>query len=373
MSRLASWIVALVGLALLTVLCVRCHGPQIEAELAAGTAAALGEEAMDGVDVALDGRDVVLTGLADSDEERVRYGALAAGVRGVRAVDNRLRIAGEADLSAAGFSLADGADGVVVRGAVPDEEARAALLAAVEARFPGREVRDEITVGAAAAAGWQPGVIALLGALGEVPAGTLSDGGIAVEPDADGDGGAIVLRGRVPDADAKTQAEARAAEAVTPPWTVRSELVVGASAAAADSAAAGTQVELADPGDPDVQAAQMALREVFAVGAVEFETGTSRLTDASLDLLDEASGVLRRFGSVTAEVQGHTDSEGGAASNLRLSEQRADAVRRYLSDAGVERDRLTVRGFGEDEPIASNDTPEGRARNRRVVFRLGAE
>ena len=83
--------------------------------------------------------------------------------------------------------------------------------------------------------------------------------------------------------------------------------------------------------------------------------------------------MLRRVDAVTVEVQGHTDDEGSAASNLRLSERRADAVRRYLSDAGVDRARLTVRAVGEAEPIASNDTEAGRARNRRVVFRLGAE
>ena len=369
MSRLASWLTALIGLIVLTVFCVRCHGPEIEADLLSGTSAALGGDALDGVDVALDGRDVTLTGVVDSADERERYAELAGAVRGVRAVDNQLRVAGEVDLSAGGFSLVDGADGLVVRASVPDEAAKTALMEAVEARFPGREIRDEVTVDGAVAAGWQPAVLGLLGALGELPAGTLSDGGIAVEPD--GDGGTLVLSGRVPDADAKTQAETAAAAAIEAPWTLRSALVVG-DAAAADSTA-GTQIEAADPGDADVQEAQAALQEIFAIGAVEFETGTSRLTDDSRNLLDKAAGVLRRVDDVNVEVQGHTDSEGAAASNLRLSEQRADAVRMYLAQAGVARDRLTVRGFGEDDPVASNDTPEGRARNRRVVFRLGAD
>jgi outer membrane protein OmpA-like peptidoglycan-associated protein len=66
------------------------------------------------------------------------------------------------------------------------------------------------------------------------------------------------------------------------------------------------------------------------------------------------------------EVGGHTDSVGSEAYNQGLSERRADAVRDYLMSKGVKASRLTARGYGESRPVASNDTEEGRAENRRV-------
>ena len=385
MSRAASWAASLLGLALLLFVCVRCHGPQIEAELLTATRAALGGDALDNVDVALDGRDVVLTGLVNSPDEGAELAALASRVRGVRAVDNRLRVAGEPVPAA--FALRDGPAGLVATGAVADASAREALLGRLAAAFPGRTVVDSLTVNASAEAPWQPAALGALDALGALPPGSVTLSSLAAEPDGESGprtgsgGGTIVLRGRAPTAEAKAEAERAAGAAIEAPWALRSELTVGDAAGTAAPDTAGTQIESAAPGNADVAAAQAALRDVFAPGSgpgagsgtVEFETGTSRLTDGSRELLDQAAGVLRRVDAVTVEVQGHTDDEGSAASNRRLSEQRADAVRRYLSDAGVDRARLTVRAFGEAEPIASNDTEAGRARNRRVVFRLGAE
>ena len=66
-------------------------------------------------------------------------------------------------------------------------------------------------------------------------------------------------------------------------------------------------------------------------------------------------------------IEGHTDDVGAAASNLSLSEKRAEAVRRYLVETyGVDKDRLQAKGFGASKPTAGNDTPEGRQQNRRV-------
>ena len=69
------------------------------------------------------------------------------------------------------------------------------------------------------------------------------------------------------------------------------------------------------------------------------------------------------------EIGGHTDDRGGTASNETLSRQRAEAVRDWLVSHGIDTSRLEVRGYGESRPTASNATPEGRARNRRIEFR----
>jgi len=80
------------------------------------------------------------------------------------------------------------------------------------------------------------------------------------------------------------------------------------------------------------------------------------------------AGSLNRYPDTTVEVVGHTDSDGEAAYNMRLSQSRANAVADILVGAGVPRGRVVAYGRGEDQPIASNLTPEGKAKNRRVEF-----
>jgi OOP family OmpA-OmpF porin len=72
---------------------------------------------------------------------------------------------------------------------------------------------------------------------------------------------------------------------------------------------------------------------------------------------------------VKVEIQGHTDSRGSLALNERLSQQRAEAVRDYLIGQGIAAERLTARGYGPHNPIASNETADGRAQNRRVELK----
>jgi len=78
--------------------------------------------------------------------------------------------------------------------------------------------------------------------------------------------------------------------------------------------------------------------------------------------------VLAANPKITLEVQGHTDNVGQAGYNLKLSQQRADAVRAYLTGHGIEPARLVSKGFGMDQPILANDTEAHRALNRRVQF-----
>jgi OOP family OmpA-OmpF porin len=78
---------------------------------------------------------------------------------------------------------------------------------------------------------------------------------------------------------------------------------------------------------------------------------------------------LKRYPDLRIEVAGHTDSRGAEAYNQDLSERRANAVATYLRDAGVT-NSVSARGYGESQPVASNDTDEGRQQNRRVVLRV---
>jgi len=75
---------------------------------------------------------------------------------------------------------------------------------------------------------------------------------------------------------------------------------------------------------------------------------------------------LLAHSGLTLQIEGHTDSVGGNEFNQQLSERRADSVRDFLAEQGVPGSSITARGFGKTQPVASNDTPEGRQRNRRV-------
>lgn len=105
---------------------------------------------------------------------------------------------------------------------------------------------------------------------------------------------------------------------------------------------------------------------VVTLGDVLFDPGKATLLDSARSSLQEVVDLLQTEPEKKIRVEGHTDSSGDAAANLKLSQQRAQSVRDALVKMGVAADRIKAVGMGEDFPIASNKTAEGRARNRRV-------
>jgi OOP family OmpA-OmpF porin len=106
---------------------------------------------------------------------------------------------------------------------------------------------------------------------------------------------------------------------------------------------------------------------------VNFEYNSAQLTPQDEAILDSVADILAQRPQFAVEVQGHTDSSGPDAYNQDLSERRAGAVRDYLVGRGVPATRLSARGYGESEPVADNDTAEGRALNRRVTLSFSAQ
>ncbi|MCP4302700.1 MAG: OmpA family protein [Gammaproteobacteria bacterium] len=103
---------------------------------------------------------------------------------------------------------------------------------------------------------------------------------------------------------------------------------------------------------------------------VNFESNSDRLLPGATNVLDDAVATLKKNPTITFEVAGHTDSDGSAEYNEGLSARRATTVHDYLAANGIAEDRMTVRGYGEAEPIADNGTAAGKAQNRRVVLRI---
>jgi outer membrane protein OmpA-like peptidoglycan-associated protein len=121
----------------------------------------------------------------------------------------------------------------------------------------------------------------------------------------------------------------------------------------------------APPPPPPVAAAPPMKKKIVLRG-VNFDFDKYNIRPDAVPILEEAAKTLKDESELTVSVNGYTDAIGSAEYNQRLSERRANSVKNYLETLGVSGSRLTAQGFGKTNPVASNDTAEGRAQNRRV-------
>lgn len=112
---------------------------------------------------------------------------------------------------------------------------------------------------------------------------------------------------------------------------------------------------------------------IVNMGDVLFDTGKSDLRSGAREALAKLSGIVLNYPSLRLAIEGHTDSTGSAEFNQTLSQKRADAVRDYLVGQGLDTAKLTAQGMGMNEPVADNDTVEGRQKNRRVEIVVSGE
>ncbi|MEH3087743.1 MAG: OmpA family protein [Xylophilus ampelinus] len=159
-------------------------------------------------------------------------------------------------------------------------------------------------------------------------------------------GNLVEISGSVPSEEVRRQLlDDMAARLANPTYTVRDDLRVNA-------------------------AGQQLLDAALAERTIAFEVGNATLTAAGVRVLDELLPVLRRFAGRRFEIVGHTDDSGAREANLALSAARAEAVRAYLGARGIPPGDIVTSGAGPDRPVATNATAEGRARNRRIEFRV---
>lgn len=147
----------------------------------------------------------------------------------------------------------------------------------------------------------------------------------------------------------------------------------GAEAKTADTEAA-TDTQLAaskaleTKGNFDIEACKGRLEILSRTDNIYFASGSARLDAKSEPLLNSIVDIISRCPDLIIEVSGHTDSDGSATSNMRLSKLRAAAVAQYLTSKNILEDRIRSVGYGETRPVASNQTAEGKHRNRRIEF-----
>lgn len=160
---------------------------------------------------------------------------------------------------------------------------------------------------------------------------------------------------------------------VTPPFTAQdTDRGAGVGIGIATGAILGALVghclfdeEPAPPPPPPPPPPPVAKKKIVLRG-VNFDFNKSNLQPAGAPILQEAAKILKENADVKVQVQGYCDGIGSVAYNLKLSDRRAETVKDFLVKEGVAATRMTTKGFGKADPVASNDTPEGRAQNRRV-------
>ena len=131
------------------------------------------------------------------------------------------------------------------------------------------------------------------------------------------------------------------------------------------------EIQTALPG-AQVERVGEGIRLVLGENSVRFDTNKSTLTSTAKANLDKLVPVFNQYPDTNIQIYGYTDSTGTVEHNLTLSEQRAASVKTYLATKGISAARFNTSGLGIADPIATNDTPEGRSQNRRVEFAITA-
>jgi OOP family OmpA-OmpF porin len=225
---------------------------------------------------------------------------------------------------------------IVVAGTVADEASKAALLARLRELYGNDRVLDQLTIGTVSTpANWDAYLQKLINGNLKL----ISRGQLKV------DGTQVSLRGDVANESQRQQIASDIASNLSPSYVVNNGLRVVASE-------------------------QSVLDAALANRIIEFDSGKATLTESGQAILDQMSAALQKLKDKKVEVIGHTDNAGSRAHNLALSQARAEAVKAYVSGKGVIAANISVSGEGPDRPVADNTSAEGRARNRRIEFKV---
>lgn len=293
-----------------------------------------------------------------------------------------------------------------VTGYVPTETERVALVTAVKTRFAGRTVNDKLQLAGGEPAGHETCMMAAIGGLGRLGGGlvALSDKRVDLIGQTEDEALAIALPGEVRTAargacetkvvinyddskkrkaaeeaaakakrDVETDAEKAKREAELAAQARRdADLAAQAKRDAEQAAAEAKRLAAIAAADQAKSAAASAceseLRSAASSGTIQFERASDVLLRQSLPTVRALTDIAKKCSNVLIEIEGHTDSEGVPERNQPLSERRAQSVVDFLVENGVDASRIKAVGYGDTRPIASNDTAENRAKNRRIAF-----
>lgn len=225
---------------------------------------------------------------------------------------------------------------IVILGTVPDESTKVAIIEKLRQVYGANQVVDQITVGTVVLpANWTQHVQQLI-----VPElKQIHHGQLRV------DGTLVHMKGEVANEALRQQVTSHMATTLNANYTINN----------------GLRVSSAD---------QAVLDKTLANRIIEFNVNNAVLTEKGQAILHELIGPLRKMKGKHVEVIGHTDNSGNRSANILLSKARAESVKEYLVNAGFAPEMISTSGVGPDNPVASNESADGRARNRRIEFRV---
>ncbi len=317
------------------------EGPRIQAEIEARTAAALADAGVRNLSVQARGRDVTLSGTVAFAEIGMEATRRAAATPGVRHVDNRLEMA-----SGPSFEFAPDGDIWLLRGQMPTPESRQELFDAAAAIVGPGNVIDETEVdGSVTEPPWLgalPRLIQLLRRLDGAPGLRLEDRTLTLTGHTSTEG----LRDHLMFEITSIGVAANAG------WTIANRMRISPVAVNHE--------------------AERRIRDVLARGPIEFEDGTSTLTEEATTTVGEIGAALANISEIRVEILAHTDPGGEPAVDRALSLEQARAVLDVLS-ASIHPDRLLALGYGSDRPLAADgdDTADSAdASTSRIEFRV---
>jgi OOP family OmpA-OmpF porin len=229
---------------------------------------------------------------------------------------------------------------VTLSGYVPDNNIHSMIVAAAKRKFFNEQILDNLKASVGSPPGFTQGVIEALGGLSRLSTGvlTVSDNDIKLTGDAFYD---LAIE----------QISSELSANLPQGWKADPVITVRPPASSVDSTVC-----------------QQLFAELLAKSKIRFESAKSTIDRDSAGLLDRMIETALRCPGAEIEVGGHTDAAGDADANMALSQRRAQAVVDYMVRDGVPADRLKAVGYGASEPLASNDTDEGKAQNRRIEF-----
>ena len=229
---------------------------------------------------------------------------------------------------------------LTLTGNVPDRNVHAALVAAAGRKFFSEKVVDNLKESIGAPSSFAAVVVPALGALSRLSTGTLvvTDREVKLSGDALYDAAAVQIR-------------AGLGRDLPQYWQYKAEIAVKPPSAPVDNTVC-----------------QQLFADLLAKSRIRFEPGKADLSPDSLGLLDRLTETALRCPAANIEIAGHTDADGDADQNQALSEKRAQAVMDFLVRGGLPASRLTSVGHGSSQPIAGNNSDDGKAQNRRIDF-----
>lgn len=333
-------------------LAVQFGTARIEADLESRSLSALVGAGYPDVQVEANGTSVRLSGSMTSDQFEEAAFATVAQLRGVANVDGKLWpvFTGEIEdivVTGDAIDITWSSESAVVSGSISTEDKRTLILDSLSESFS-RGVNIEnlaVVEGLEDESSWLGSTLGLVQRF----ASLLDEGRVILDPNSE----ILTVAGETEDRALRNDLNKLAVE-------------TGASMGVDVNPA----VRLLEPAptQQDVEELQVNLDDLIEGKVVEFEVKSYDLTDEGTALLDEILVALDLVPNVRVEIAGYTDSQGSDEANQILSEQRAQAVLDYLATNGAIRDRFDIIGYGEAQPIADNNTAEGRARNRRIEF-----